>query len=280
MKTSAFLLLASCWLAGCDDNGRGNVAFTTWGEDFIEQEIPTSAFADGWSVRYSHFRVVLGGIRIANESGVVAAEMKETKLFDHHAVGIKKVTTFEGLDAEPWPSVRFEIRPAAAETTLGEGASAADLDFMKQSGFAVWAEGEATRGAEKKTFAWGFPVATAFVDCRGQKDGKETLGVLVTNGGTDDAEITIHGDHLFYDDLQSPNAVIRFDAIASADTNNDGEITLAELSAKKLVEIDPASGGYGTGSASDVNDLGAFVTALSRTVGHFRGEGECFSTNP
>ena len=38
--------------------------------------------------------------------------------------------------------------------------------------------------------------------------------------------------------------------------------------------------GYGTGSAGDVNDLGAFVTALSRTLGHCLGEGECVSVDP
>jgi hypothetical protein len=41
----------------------------------------------------------------------------------------------------------------------------------------------------------------------------------------------------------------------------------------KLVDI--AEGTYGTGSASNVNDLKAFVQALTVTIGHFRGEGHC-----
>jgi len=282
MKTLGFVMgLSVSLLAGCgEDAGTGSVAFTTWGEEYIEQEIPASEFADGWSVKYSAFRVVLGGLQVADEDGNIGASLKETRLFDHHDAGIKKLVTFEGLEAKPWTRVKYEIRPAADDTTAAEGADAAALEAMKQGKYSVYAEGTAEKGAVKKTFHWGFTAATAYVDCRGDKDGRETLGVLVTNGGTDTVELTIHGDHLFYDDLQSPNAVLHFDTIASSDTDGDGEVTLAELSTKKLVDIDPASGPYGTGSAGDVNDLGAFVTALSRTVGHFRGEGECFSTNP
>ncbi|HTV22354.1 MAG TPA: hypothetical protein VMG12_26885, partial [Polyangiaceae bacterium] len=83
-----------------------------------------------------------------------------------------------------------------------------------------------------------------------------------------------HGDHLFYDRLQaSPNPAIvtslRFDTLAAADANADGDITLVELEAKPLdVRLyDPS----GLGAAN----YGDFVTSLARTVGHFRGEGEC-----
>ncbi len=59
--------------------------------------------------------------------------------------------------------------------------------------------------------------------------------------------------------------------MAAADANDDGEVTLEELEAVPLVEID--EGTYGTGSASHVDDLGEFVRALTRTIGHYRGEG-------
>ena len=49
----------------------------------------------------------------------------------------------------------------------------------------------------------------------------------------------------------------------------DGEITLQELDAARLdVRLYDPSG-------LDAPTLGAFVTSLTRTVGHFRGEGEC-----
>jgi len=47
-------------------------------------------------------------------------------------------------------------------------------------------------------------------------------------------------DHLYYDDLQAKDAQVRFGNIAAADADNDA--------------------------------------ALSPTIGHYRGEGECFAS--
>jgi hypothetical protein len=282
-RAAGLCLAAMGALAGCgadEPAGSGSVAFTTWGEEYIEKEIPAGDFADGWSIHYSKFLVVIGGVKIADDTGKVAAEMKGTRLFNHVTPGVKQVATFDDVEAKAWTKVSYAIRPAATDTELGEGATAADLAMMQGKQWAVYVEAEATKGAVKKTYTWGFGVPTAYIDCKGDKDGKETDGVLVTNGGTDTVELTIHGDHLYYDDLQAQNAKRRFNAIAAADKDGDGVVTLDELSAVKLVDIDPMDGAYGTGAAGDVNDLGAFVTDLSRTVGHFRGEGECFATDP
>ncbi|HVK67438.1 MAG TPA: hypothetical protein VM694_23290, partial [Polyangium sp.] len=189
------LCLAAALLAGCgaeEPAGFGDVAITTWGEGYIEEEIPASAFEDGWSIKFSKFLIVLGGVRIADDTGAVGAELKTTRLVDHVTPGVKPLVTFTGLEAKPWTQVSFEVRPAATDTELGDGATAADLDAMKQGKYAVWAEGEATQGAVKKTFRWGFGVPTMYAECKGEKDGRETSGVLVTNGGVDNVELTIH----------------------------------------------------------------------------------------
>ena len=204
--------------------------------------------------------------------------MPSAKLFDHVAPGVKDVVQFSDIPARAWSRVSYEISPDAAGAELGGGATEDDKALMASGGYSVYVEGEATKEAVKKSFAWGFGVPTLLNDCKGERDGRETEGVIVTNGGADMIELTIHGDHLFYDDLQAANAKLRFNALASADADNSGTITLEELASVKLVDL--TEGTYGTGSAADVNNLRDFVTALSRTVGHFRGEGECFVTNP
>lgn len=274
-KTMLCLTAALLWGCGDESAGSGAVSFSTWGEDYIETEIPATTFADGWSIKYSKFLIVLGDIRVADDAGKVGAQMETTILVDQHVAGVKPIQSFSNLEAKPWTDVSYALLPADASTALGPGVMAADLTMMKDKGYAVYVEATAEKGAQKKTFHWGFSVPTKYAQCRGDKDGREIEGVLVTNGGTDNVQLTIHGDHFFYDDLQSQDALTRFDAIASSDADADGEITLAELSQKKLVTIDPGMGGYGTGTFADINDLGAFVTALSRTLGHFRGEGEC-----
>ena len=274
----ALALALALAAAGCsEDAGSGGVAFTTWGEEYIEQEIPAAAFEDGWRVAFDRFLVVLSDVSVADLDGNVGASMEGSVLVDHKTPGRKPVVTFDGLEAKPWERVSFQIAPVAEDTAL-EGATEADRQLMLDAGAAVHIEARAAKDGVEKRIDWTFAAPTAYRDCRGDKDGKETEGVLVTNGGTDAVELTIHGDHFFYDDLQAESAVLRFDAIANADADMDGAVTLEELSAVKLVDL--TEGSYGTGSAGDINDLGAFVSALARTLGHFRGEGECVSTDP
>lgn len=270
-------LFAACSSSDDQADGQGSVAFNIWGEDFIEQQIPADKVEDGWSIKYSKFLVSVGGITVADAGGQVAAQMTGSKLFDMTKPGVKPVVRFDGLPAKSWDAVSFEITPVTAETELAVAAEA-DKQLMLAGGYSVYIDATATKGAVTKKYTWGFTTATAYRQCQADVGGKETLGVVVTNGGTDEPQITIHGDHLYYDDLQDPASKVRFDNIAAADADNDGVITMAELSAVELAKIPAAQGPYGTGSAAGINDLGAFHTALSRTVGHWRGEGECFSS--
>ena len=82
---------------------------------------------------------------------------------------------------------------------------------------------------------------------------------------------------MYYDSLQSgenakPTA-IRFEEKARADDgengDGDGEITLQELCREN---IDPDV--YNP-SGLPGSTIGDFVISLARTIGHFRGEGEC-----
>ena len=282
--------LAAAALTGCGEGelGAGSVAFSTWGEEYIEQEIPAADLADGWSIHYEKFLFVLRDVTVADREGNVGARMQGSILFDHTKAGAKPVVTFDDLEARPWERVSFEIGPVDADTAL-DGATEEDKALMLAAGASVHIEAIARKmdgddgddgdgGAIEKRLDWTFSLATRYADCKGERAGKETEGVLVTNGGTDAVELTIHGDHFFYDDLQAATAARRFAPIAAADADDDGAVTLEELAAVRLVAIE--EGTYGTGSAGNINDLGAFVAALSRTLGHFRGEGECVSEDP
>lgn len=87
-------------------------------------------------------------------------------------------------------------------------------------------------------------------------------------------EITIHGDHLFYDDLFSETPNVAFDLIAAADKDGDGVIT--ELELRKL-DI-RAQDRYQVGDLTAITDLWSFIEQQTTTLGHFNGEGHCDST--
>jgi hypothetical protein len=276
MAGLSFVLLLA--LAGCGDaEGTGHVAFSTWGEDFIEQGMAADDMEDAWAIHYHKFLVNMGHVTLAEESGAKVAEMPGTKLFDHTQPGAKPLVSFSYLPARALTRVSYEIAPVTADTEL-VGVTEADKVFMVTNGYSVYVEATATKGAVTKKYAWGFDTGTIYDRCRATLAGKETDGVVITNGGTDQPQITIHGDHLYYDDLQAKEARVRFDNIAAADADGDGTVSLGELAKVKLAAIPAENGPYGTGSATGVNDLAAFVSSLTRTIGHFRGEGECFAS--
>ncbi len=289
-KKFCVMMLASVAALACGDDdsgadptsgGKGTAAFTTWGEEYIEEGIPAGGeegLVDGWSVKFSKFLVVIGNITVADAGGKEAARMSGSRLIDHVKKGQKVVISFPELPAQAYEKVGYEILPADAQTEL-LGADAADKDFMVQNKYALYVEGTATKDQVSKTFKWGFSQTTRYIDCKAEQDGKETVGIVVTSGGTDTTELTIHGDHFFYDRLQAnPTGKIptnlRFEAIARADDegdgNKDGVVTLDEL-AKAPIDL---AAGYDP-SGFSVANMKEFLSELTRTVGHFRGEGEC-----
>lgn len=110
-------------LVACgDDSGgpsgeRGSITFTTWGEDYIEEEIPADIFADGYSITYSKFLVVLSNITVADEDGTVAASDENGCLVDHTELGVKELVKLEGPEAKSYTLVHYELSPV--ERTVG-----------------------------------------------------------------------------------------------------------------------------------------------------------------
>ncbi len=277
---SSILISLALACGGADptrSGGEGTLSFTTWGEEYIEQGIPADpegGFADGWTVRYEQFLVSFQSIEVSDQSGEIAAVMPGSKLFDNTVAGVKAIIDFAGVPARAWDRVSYEIAPVTAATELTPSATQADLELMLAGGYSLFVSGTASKAQTAKRFAWGFALGTRYDECSSAAGGRQQAGIVLTNNTTLEVELTTHGDHLFYDRLQaSPDPSVptslRFDALAAADQDEDGEITLAELNATPLdVRL------YDPSGLGAVN-YGAFVSQLARTVGHFRGEGEC-----
>jgi hypothetical protein len=88
-------------------------------------------------------------------------------------------------------------------------------------------------------------------------------------------QLTIHGDHLFYDDLVAEEPFVSFDLVASADKDADNAITQAEIEATSIT----APSRYGTGSTGVAGNLWAFISFQTSTLGHIDGEGHCAVTD-
>jgi hypothetical protein len=248
----AFLLLSAC-------SNQGEWTLETWGEEYIEEEIPSADFADGCEATYDTFLVSMTEMGLVDGNGEYAATIPGSLVFDVSQVG----PHFVGSSAAPvglYTTVKARIAPS---TDLEAGnATEAQVALLRDNGWSVYAEGSATCGAETVSFAWGYAGDTTYL-C-------EPSGLEVPRGGAALSELTIHGDHLFYDGLEDPDAQVRGRAIVDADADGDGIVTHAELAA-----VDVAPLGYTVGRFGDVRNLDQFVGHLTTTLGHIDGEGHC-----
>lgn len=268
------MLLATSTLLACSSE-TGTATFTTWGEEYVEEGIPAGdgGFVDGWSIKYDKFLVAFARIRVADASGDVGGATEQSFVVDNVQPGRKKLLSFADIEAKAWDRVSYQIKPPREDAAL-VGATSKDLKVLVDGGYSLYVEATATKEDVSKSFALGFQNATQYTECQAEQGGKETLGILVTNGSEDTSELTTHGDHFFYDRLQGSAGAnlktsLRFDTIALADEDDNGVITADELEAQPIdVErYDP--------SGLPASNMLEFMTGLSRTVGHFRGEGEC-----
>ncbi len=262
-------------VSGCGFTGSLDV--TTFGEDFIPTEIPSEVFTQepDSDVKYSKFLITFSNLTVGAEGSDEENVFEGPVVFNMHEAGRHDVTSFPEIEARRWDKVSAEVKPA--EGTPAKGTDAVtdeDLQILADGGFSVYVEGTVNRSGDEKDFAWGFTTSTLFHDCQTADGG---AGVVVPSGASGTWELTIHGDHLFYDDLQNASAKTRLSAIVDADGDDDGLVTMAELEAVDLTELPGDQ--YGTGGEAGVENLGDFVSALSRTLVHATGEGECTSQN-
>lgn len=212
----------------------------TWGEAYIEEEIPAADFADGCSATFDSFSVNLTASSLLDGNGDVVGQTSVGR-FEMTTPGPQEVGVVS-VPARLYDTARFSI--------TSEGGSAID------------ASGTVTCGSDRVTFDWSFATDTTYT-CAPE-------GLTIPSGGTATTQLTIHGDHFFYDGLENPDAEVRGQAIVDADANEDGEVTMAELEAVAVAPL-----GYAVGQYSDVTNLGEFITFLTQTLGHVDGEGHC-----
>ena len=216
----------------------------------------TSGFttSDGWAVKVTHMFVNVSAIAVASADGVGAAGAT-AQVVDEAAAGPQPLLVATVRTARAWENVSFEIGPAAVVADVGPTAvgdvTQDDIDALVKDGVSISLEGSATRGADTKTFTWRFTTDTVYSDCTGDVDGASRPGLLVPSGGDDTADVVLSSSALFADDT----GALHFDAIAAADADKNGEVTLDELAA---------------------TDLGDATTARTRTiVSSFRAKGHC-----
>lgn len=265
LALSTFPLLAMA--CGDDEELVGSITATAYGEEFIEEGIPASVFADGWAVQFDKFVVSIGDPKA--KAGEGAKEVGDPGMY---LVDLAQPSNGEGyafatFDAFAGTYDHYGYRIAPSGDAVAINASEADAAAMKQRGYSIWVQGTATKGGVEKSFDWGFSLKLAHAHC----DVMETIRDQAIT-----VQSTIHADHLFYDDAVSEDPNVAFELIATADADDDGTITTDELAATDI----RAQTRYQVGSRRDphgnaITNLLQYIELQATSLGHLNGEGHC-----
>lgn len=252
------LLTSACEEPGTDV-GETQVRITAFGEAYVEDQIPAEDVVDGWTIELSRFLVAISDVEVDGEplDRSYIVDLRSPSMGEGHPLGDLMVP------ADGDALVQYRIAPV--ESAEPVAATPDDALLMISNGLSLRVEGQARRGEETIDFIWDFTTDTRYQDCQ------STAELLADEEAT--SQLTIHADHLFYDDLDSPEPNVAFDLVAAADGNADGFVTIEELGAVDIT----GQARYQVGSR-DITDLAAFIEAQTMTLGHIDGEGHCEST--
>jgi hypothetical protein len=288
MKNAAIAFTLACGSYGCDGSdsaGNGSLTVRASGEEAAISGYPVGegddeiAFADGWSLQFSKVLVSIAGLQLRTQDGDNAALDADPVVVDLHQ-GEPELWSFEGVPAQRWDRVGYEyVAPGSKTRRIGDIADE-DVEQMIEGGYALLVAGTANKNEHEIELEYGFPFAVTMDGCHNGVD--DTDGLVIAEGALAEAQITIHLDHLFFDDWAIDEPDLRFDAMAAM-APTTGPLTLDDLKAQDnlsdLVGADgaPLELGYDPGSdfAPVPENLRDLVIAGATTTGHFNGEGHC-----
>ena len=225
---------------------------------------PTVTTADGWSIVVDRLMLGIGSAGFV--PGNAASDYRSCqsysegppyhRLLDARLPTDQKLSTIFGLGRCHF---NFAIAAPSSDALLGETVTQADKDRMmvrvladgprRLGGIVIDFSATATRGPETKQVHWQFSEGGVGLTCSRTVAGSPPQPIELESGATLAFHIGIRGAALFADDA-SPDATLRFDTIAAADTvygNADGEITLDEVG-KVTLEIARRHGPYNAAS--------------------------------
>jgi hypothetical protein len=277
-------LLVAC---GGDD-GEGTVAVKISGQGFAKTGWPADEggerveFTDGWQVRFKHVIVSAHGLRLREGGEELIASAPANYLIDLQAADYP-LWTIDGVAAQRWTDVGYRFAAPAADAMVLGTVPNEVVEKMKAERLSLWLEGSATKADRTLTFAFAIPGEVIVSNCLNGLD--ETDGIVVSDGRTTEVEITLHMDHLFWDDHDAEEPRLLFGPMAFA-AGADNHVTLEDLAAQRLTDLRDETGAplvdetgvpivYVPREPLRDNNLREYLIDTAITIGHFNGEGHC-----
>jgi hypothetical protein len=212
--------------------------------------------ADGWAIDFDRFLVSLGRVSLEGDDCLTYSDPDYSRVLDLGRAGTQKLALAYAVGHCDFD---VELSSPHADAVLGEGANQADKTFLRTpaddpfvtaSGVSIHAAGRATKGGASKRFAWSYRHRVDYATC--SVGGEDMTGIDVVSREETVVDLRIRGRDLFVTRRADPDADVRFQPFADADSllgDGDGAITLEELSRVLLSDLAVApAGDAGTGT--------------------------------
>jgi hypothetical protein len=265
----------------------GSVFVTVTGSAPLLGERGSLTTDDGWTLSYDRLLISLGGASLEADACSSYYDADYRRIFDMRTAAPQKVGVVYALGSCDFG---FRVSGPDLEAVLGEGVTATDKAFMGtpgtdpysvNRGISLYASGSASKGGVTKRFAWAFRQRVRYESCVAASATPDDYSFHLKSGAAEHAHLFVHGETLFFDDLDLTNATARFDPVAAADDSygdGDGEVTLSELGLVPLTEV-ATDGNYSpppNRDAADWQTLEDFVYwGLFPQVVRFESDGVC-----
>lgn len=229
LVVGAFLVVAC--LPGDLRPEPGHVYLRVEGAETAQQGFVTE---DGWSVHFDKLLVGMGYSLLAGDECEVYGEARYTRLYDLAIPGDQQLGEMHGLRS---CNIQFHVESSLG-WYLANGVTEedrkivwdrADIESNGYRATVIYVRGMANRGPVTKHFSWKFREDYAFTECGDRQDGTVNTRLRLKGGENLRPMVTFHPDELFRDGVEA-DAKIRFDPLAATDADDNGEITLDELS--------------------------------------------------
>lgn len=244
------LICLSMFLIGCAQES-GTLEFRANGEDFVRQGFISK---DGWQIQFDTVNVTVSDVAAYRTEGNFAPVTGEMP--DGPSVATNDVHTIDlaagDTDAEP-------ILVKAVDAEVGHYDAISWSMVNGEDGNTIRLIGSAEKDDQLVNF--DIQIEETYAYACGEYVGDERTG-FITDGSTDDVEMTFHFDHVFGD----------FDAPAD-DYINVGALGFAPLAA--LATDGMLSTTFGELSNQLTGDEFATLADKLATLGHV-GEGHCY----
>lgn len=282
--TMLLTVLGALALSACGGDDQGNLSVLLEAEESIVEGLEAGDgdenIVDGFNVTFSRYVVAIGYVAMSQVDDANPQSSPVVAIADFKSLGtLPELTSFNGIPTGQYTNFGFETPVPSADVVNFNDVDEGDIEAMIENEWSYIIEGtiEQVSDGETKDFLIQANVPSVYSDCAVEDRAR---GVNVQSDSS--VDITLHGDHIFFNGFPDDEDEVQRRAKWMWDVRNidsDPVLTRADFEAETNIGKlfpQPPDGDYQLGGGPlEITNAWDFIRAQLGTQGHIFGEGEC-----